>query len=401
MTNAAPRRRSVHSLLVAVSLYTFAFSTNDAFAGGPDICERPVLTLAEAAALLRIDANELERLARQHSVPGRRVGSSWRFNCTALLAWLIEDTDAKRASTVPAPSDVATSLPRDSPSPIATQNPRTDESTDKATTDQPGSVGEPPNEKTAEDVSLRGHRVLLGAGEIVAEIGQFYSRSDEYRLTAVNGAAVLSTLEQSALTTVFLGRIGVVNETELVASAALQERRNRELIGSVSLDGGEDTEFGNVNIGVRHTLVHEGAGNPDIIGTVDAQIATGTSPYAAGGGLVFVKGVDPVALFASAYYLHLFGQDLTRVGGENRFSVSIGYSLALNDTLAISTSFYGSFAGNATLGNVTFRRPSTFTGRLALTSSLTERLYIEPSVSFGLAGPGGNFSAAVTIPYSF
>ena len=390
MTNAALRRRSLRSVAVAVSLSTFVFSTTEAFAGAQDGCNRPVLTLAEAAALLRIDASELERLAQQNSVPGRRVGATWRFNCTALLAWLSDD-------------------------PEATRNPPSEESTDKTTTtsspspstqgdSQAESLGEAPQEKTAEEVSLRGQKVLLGAGEIVAEIGQFYSRSDEYRLAAVNGVPVLATLEQSALTTVFLGRIGVFNETELVASAALQERRNREFIANVSLGRGQHTEFGNVNVGVRHTLVHEGTGYPDIIGTAGAQIATGSAPYAAGGGLVFVKSVDPVALFAGADYWHLFGQDvagLSRVGAEDRFSVSIGYSLALNDTLAISTSIYGSFAGNTTLGSVAFRRPGTFTGRFALTSSLTERLYIEPSVSFGLAGPGGNFAAAVTMPYSF
>src|SRR5688572_6271399 len=53
---------------------------------GPD-----VLTLREAAELLRVGPNELEALASRAEVPARRIGSSWRFNRDALMAWLNGD----------------------------------------------------------------------------------------------------------------------------------------------------------------------------------------------------------------------------------------------------------------------------------------------------------------------
>ena len=45
-----------------------------------------VLTLHEAAHLLRIGSDELERLARRNEVPARRIGTRWRFDRAVLLA---------------------------------------------------------------------------------------------------------------------------------------------------------------------------------------------------------------------------------------------------------------------------------------------------------------------------
>src|SRR3954454_21373088 len=50
--------------------------------------DQPVLTLDEAAELLRVEAKELRKLAANGGVPGRKVGSQWRFSRTGLLNWL-------------------------------------------------------------------------------------------------------------------------------------------------------------------------------------------------------------------------------------------------------------------------------------------------------------------------
>jgi excisionase family DNA binding protein len=47
-----------------------------------------VLTLAEAAAYLRLPELELVRLVREQGLPGRRVGTEWRFFRTAVQQWL-------------------------------------------------------------------------------------------------------------------------------------------------------------------------------------------------------------------------------------------------------------------------------------------------------------------------
>ncbi len=47
-----------------------------------------VLTLAEAAAYLRVAEDELVRMVGPRGLPGRLIGSEWRFSKTALDEWL-------------------------------------------------------------------------------------------------------------------------------------------------------------------------------------------------------------------------------------------------------------------------------------------------------------------------
>ena len=62
-----------------------------------------VLMLYEAADLLRIAPDELERLAQRNEVPARRIGNRWRFNRAALLAWVNGDWNLI-VTAVPAPA---------------------------------------------------------------------------------------------------------------------------------------------------------------------------------------------------------------------------------------------------------------------------------------------------------
>jgi excisionase family DNA binding protein len=47
-----------------------------------------VLTLAEAAAYLRVPELEVERIAGTQGLAGRRIGSEWRFSRAAIQDWL-------------------------------------------------------------------------------------------------------------------------------------------------------------------------------------------------------------------------------------------------------------------------------------------------------------------------
>ena len=47
-----------------------------------------VLTLEEAAELLRLDVTEMRKLATSGEIPGRKVGDQWRFSRAGLLNWL-------------------------------------------------------------------------------------------------------------------------------------------------------------------------------------------------------------------------------------------------------------------------------------------------------------------------
>ena len=50
--------------------------------------DQEVLTAAEAAELLRVDEETVERMAAAGELPCRRVGDDWRFNRAAILRWL-------------------------------------------------------------------------------------------------------------------------------------------------------------------------------------------------------------------------------------------------------------------------------------------------------------------------
>jgi excisionase family DNA binding protein len=47
-----------------------------------------VLTVADAAELLRVEPDAVRALAESGELPGRRVGEDWRFARAALLRWL-------------------------------------------------------------------------------------------------------------------------------------------------------------------------------------------------------------------------------------------------------------------------------------------------------------------------
>jgi hypothetical protein len=266
-------------------------------------------------------------------------------------------------------------------------------------------IGEAPEERDADDIFLRGQRVLLGRGDVVLDVGQFYSRSDTLQLAVANDVLQLATQEVSVLSTTVVGRVGLWNETELYVGGSFHHLETRLVTGATDLITGERNLAGDGSLGVRRTLLREGAGRPDVIASVDAVIPTDDDRgYALGTGVSVVKSIDPVVLFAGASYGHGFRRNLsdgTRLAPRDSFAVFLGYGLALNDTVAISTAASGVF----TRASVFEDRPSgateTFGLRFALTSAMARGFYIEPSVTVGLSGPGQSFTMGVTMPFAF
>jgi len=54
----------------------------------PETRDDTVLTLAEAASLLKLPADTVQARAEAGDLPGRRFGEDWRFSKLAVLAWL-------------------------------------------------------------------------------------------------------------------------------------------------------------------------------------------------------------------------------------------------------------------------------------------------------------------------
>ena len=266
-------------------------------------------------------------------------------------------------------------------------------------------IGEAPEDRDADDIFLRGQRVLLGTGDVVFDFGQFYSRSDTLQLAIAGDALQLATQEVSILTTVLIGRVGVWNETELYAGGSFHHLETRIVAAASDLAADGRNLAGDLVTGVRRTLLREAAGRPDIIASVDAVIPTDDDrSYALGGGVSLVKSIDPVVLFGSASYGYGFRRivpDGAPLAERHSFAVSLGYGLALNDTVAISTAASGVFTRASVFENIRSGQSESFSVRFALTSALAGGLYIEPSVTVGLSGPGQSFTMGVTLPFAF
>jgi len=421
MERTATRRYRRLVVCAAATLLCGALLAAPAVAADDAAAWPEVLTLEEAAKFLRLDTSELEGLALRTEVPGRRVGTRWRFNRDALLAWLNGDWTLIATAVPPSTDDqmsepdLSSSIPDDAavlaPEAMAqvtatgTTPAQADASpTDDKVPEEP--IGEAPEERTAEDVFLRGQRVLLGSGEMVLDTGLFYSENDNRELTLVNGNIGLATVETETFTGFILARYGLFDETELFASTTYRDQDSDVFVGDQRLTGSSRSELGDVRVGVRRTMLREAVGRPDVILTLNGRIPTDDdhSSYALGGGIALVKSIDPVVLFANTNYLHTFSRDfddVTRLEPEDRIDATVGYAYALNDTITLSTSLSGLFLSETEFDTVTFRQQNLFSLQFGMTSWLAEGLYIEPSVSFGLNGPGDSFAVGATLAYTF
>jgi excisionase family DNA binding protein len=67
----------------------------------PDARTDEVLTLEEAAALLKVPADAVRSRAEEGDLPGRRFGKEWRLARMAVLRWLADGDTQKRRRTPP------------------------------------------------------------------------------------------------------------------------------------------------------------------------------------------------------------------------------------------------------------------------------------------------------------
>ena len=348
-----------------------------------------VMTIDEAAAFLRVPATELERLATRGEAPGRLVVGEWRFNRDALLAWI--NGDWKQIRTLTRQGAQTKAETAESKGVAASE-------------DGPVPIGEAPEKHTAEDMFLRSQKVLLAPGEVTADLGIFFSRSDNLFLVAVGGSVALANHERRAFTSTLQARVGIFDETEAFVGANYFRETSDTFVGAQTVSRSAGGRLGDVRLGVRRTLLKERPGRPNLIATLYAAIPTDRASYAIGGGFTLVKSFDPVVLYADASYLRTFNQDfteVTRLVPTDQLTVNVGYALALNDSLSISTSVSGAFSGRTRFAIGNLRRQDAYSLSFGLTSWLTKGLYLEPTVGIGLNGPAHNFTFGVTVPYTF
>ncbi len=402
-----------------------------------------VLTLDEVARVLRVTPKSVAQLAREHRIPARLIGGHWRFRRTAILDWLgrldtipqttnqLPPTSSPEVSPTPTPQlDGATlrqpselplskdTLPKSDLLNITGRGPAGDASPGSSSSASTSSeelpkIGEKKEVKTAEEVSLRGQQVLLKPQQLTLELDLSYTRSDQesgITVVPINGQPFIANSfgKQDLYISQFIARYGLPYDLLAVASLPLihdHREFTADVPGTSLTEKTTDTrtETSDLFLALRHTTVKEGVGYPEVILSLQTLIPTHKSSYGIGGGITLIKRVDPVALFASFNYVHIFSRefnDVTRLQTENIFSIDYGFAFSINESLAMSTSLLGTFTGRSTFDNATLDDVQRFFLRTSLTALLTEKMFVEPFVSFSLNG-NDVVTVGVDIPYTF
>lgn len=371
-----------------------------------------VLTPNEAALLLRVDRATLLDLAQTGQVPARQVGGQWRFSRAALLGWLAGYKQgmamahagdaigeplallrplAARAATAVVGRGLSGAAQADQPV-IAPESNEPD-----------APIGTAPKGRTASEVFLRDQRIVLAPNEVTFDFGLLYARNDTLALVDAGNGPTLGLVESDTFGGVLVGRYSVGRSTELFASTSYRNQQVAIFADGQSLSRASRGDFGDIGLGLRRTIIDEGPGRPDVIVTFEGSIPTGPSSYTLGGGLTLVKSFDPAVLFGSVDYRHSFSRefaDITRLQPRDRIDAQVGYAFALNDTVILNTALSGSFNFATRFDDAAFRQNETFNLLLGLTARVSRNLFVQPSVSYRLNGPGSGIVFGLNFPYT-
>lgn len=375
------------------------------------------LTVPEAAALLRIDAASVVRLAQAQKIPARQIEAEWRFSRSALLAWLSGDWTLR---TLADPASVLGAVASIQSSPWSTGSLLTSQAAaavvGRGQSNPPPSInasngpsstaiGVAPGQRTANEIFLREQQVLLEPNELTFDVGVLYTRRDRQLLAeATSGGTVLASAESESLLTQLTARYSLIRDTEIFASTSHLHQKASVYAGDERLSRAARSEFGDIGIGLRHTLLREDVGRPDVIVSFDARIPTGDTSAAVGTAVTLVKSLDPAVLFGTLGYRRTFSRDFAdtnRLEPRHRVDLTLGFAFALNDTLSLNSSIATSFNREATFSTARLRQSTTTAFQMGMTARVARGVYLQPSVSYRLSGPGSGFSLGLNVPVTF
>ncbi len=367
-----------------------------------------VLTEDEAAELLRLEREALIDLAVSGQVPGRMVGDTWRFSRAALLGWITGYQMGQSASEIEraAVAQPEAPLPSSTLAMVVGRGLSTEgQAAEQASSqEQNPPLGTAPEGQSASEVFLRDQRILLDPNELVVDFGLFYARSDQLILGANGDIPLLGLVETDRLGGVVVARYSIGRDTEIFANTSYQDSRTAIIVNGRPFENESTRDFGDVGFGIRRTLVHETVNLPDVIFTIEGSVPTGDSSYTLGTGVTFVKSFDPSVLYGSINYRHVFSRDfmdVTKLQARERLDAELGYAFALNDSIILNSAISGAFNAESVFENAFIRQSSIFTLRTGFTARISRNLFVQPSVSYQLNGPGNAVTFGINFPYSF
>ena len=387
-------------------------------AAAESVPQHEVLDLDEAAALLRVRPEIVRTLAETQRIPARRVGDVWRFSRVALLDWLKGERSAGMSGVPPTPSTVnraeliARELPATTARGVMPEASARLAQVDPAAGPQVSSpppppplptVGERPATSTAEEIALRDQRVLLRRGAATLDFGLSYSYGEQTLFPVVreeqHTVGASATVRYGLLDDLqFTLRVpGVWRHTATFTDAAIA--------GTNSPRTTHDDYVGDASLSLLGVALREAVGRPNVILSLDGVAPSGPGDRGVGGGLVLSKSFDPAVLFAGFSYLHGLSVDPAnsrRSLAKHNFGLSLGYTYAVNESLALNTLFVGTYRSSRSPDGISIP-PSRERHQLqfGMTWMLARDLFIEPAVAMRLGGANPDLTFSLNIPYSF
>jgi hypothetical protein len=139
-----------------------------------------------------------------------------------------------------------------------------------------------------------------------------------------------------------------------------------------------------------------------VILSLEGTIPIYKSSGAVGAKTWFVKSFDPIVLYGGVDYRYALSRDfdaLNLLKANHRIRATAGYAFSVNDSLTLSTSASATFTNETEFSAATLQSKESYSLRFGLTNLMRKKLYLEPSVTFGLSSPGNWVAFGLTMPW--
>jgi excisionase family DNA binding protein len=364
-----------------------------------------VLDIDEAAALLRVQPNIVRELAEAGRIPGRRVGDVWRFWRVALLEWLRGEPGAPAASRIHQSPLSAGELAAVSGRNAAQGSPsnQAQATSPSPQQSQPPTVGERPPTPSPEEIALRDQRVLLRKGSGAIDFSSSYGRSEQTLLPVIR-------VEDRTFGVSGTLRYGLLNDFQITLRVPGIRRRtavfsDATIAGTTAPRIVRESLAGDAAVTLLGVLRRESEGMPTIVWSLDGVVPTGTGDHGFGGGLVLSKSYDPAVLFAGISYLHGLSANPSNSRlslAKHNYGAQVGYTYAINETLALSTVMLGTYRNSRSPDGVAIPAAREhYALQLGTTWRIAQGLFLEPAVAMRLGGESPGLTFLLNVSRSF
>lgn len=297
------------------------------------------------------------------------------------------------------------------------------------------------------------------------ELGFEYAHFDQSQLV-LNGFLALDAIflgdisideiEANILKTSVVGRWGFSDRVQLSLDVPYIYRETTARSGGAELGSRlvtqtdvDDSNLGDISLGMSYHLVAETKDWPDIVLNVSVTAPTGKEPYginlitdpdgdntnlhipdelptgsgvwSLSTGLSFLTTTDPAIIFANIAYTHYFSEDFSDLGstpgaanepGEvklgDSIQIGLGIAFAINERTSYSMSFTQRFFDEAEVTpkggrtqKVIGSDTSVGTFDVGVTYALTDRLSLVTNLGLGLTNDSSDYKFGFRLPYRF